>query len=158
MNMSGIGRGTCGGLVLALIAATTAVFCSAPLGAVDRTSADGKARAGRNTHIYCLSKDGSEYVRRYRPHHCAAYSKPRGGSFGGGVNLKHLHWRSWGGGIARARGIECGFHLPCAHIKARIKASVKRQGCGGDVYTRIRAKTKFGTSNPRLPRCHTSAF
>jgi hypothetical protein len=144
---------------LALISAgALAVAGAALIASANGSSADAKASAGRDTFIYCLSKDGSEYVRKHRPHHCAAYNKPHGGSFGGGVNLKHLHWRSWGGRVVRARGIECGFHLPCADIKARVKASSKRRGCGGHVYTRIRAKTKYGTSKPRLPRCHTSAF
>ena len=100
------------------------------------------------TYIHCLNDGGSRYVRRRRPAACAHYGP--GGSFGGGVNLTHIHWSSYTGREARGKATECGFHLPCANIKASIRAYRVRVVRGRHVYTRLRATSKYGTTTVRL--------
>jgi hypothetical protein len=101
--------------------------------------------------IICLNKAGSRYKRKVEPLHCAHYG--RGGSFGGGVNLKRLEWRSWGGRLARGSGTECGFQLPCSEIDAKVTVYRKRRACGHRVYTRLKSVSGFGRTIVRLKRC-----
>jgi endonuclease YncB( thermonuclease family) len=109
------------------------------------------------SRTYCLNDAGDRYIEKASPENCAAYGP--GGTFAGGVNLKNLRWRSWGGSSAKARGKECGFHLPCADFRARVRAYRARANCtGGKAFTRLRAKTRFGRSVVRLPRCRSAAF
>jgi len=109
-----------------------------------------------NRYILCLNKQGTAYVPKVKPHRCAIYG--RHGSFAGGVNLKQIHWHNWGHGRARAKAIECGFHLPCEHIRAHVRVRRLRGRCRRKVYPRLEAHTKFGTSRPRPPGCPGPAF
>jgi hypothetical protein len=120
----------------------------------DAASADGTAKA--ETQLLCLNGDGSEYRRKDRPKQCAIYGK--GGISAGGVNLKKLKWRNWGNARAKAKGIECGFHLPCADINAKVKAWRPRERCGKRVYTRLVATTRFGHSRADVQGCPGPAF
>ncbi len=109
------------------------------------------AGAQAQTSILCLNKAGTEYVRKVEPVHCAHFGP--GGAYGGGVNLKRIHWKSWGGVPARGGGIECGFRLPCANAKVRIRAYRPRVACGKRVYTRLKATSSDGTTVVKLARC-----
>jgi hypothetical protein len=98
------------------------------------------------TGILCLDKVGINYVVKAQPGKCAAFGQ--GESFGGGVNLSRLRWQGWGTARATARGIECGFHLPCERIKVKVVASEPVVNCAGEtVYSQIRAKSRFGHSS-----------
>lgn len=110
-----------------------------------------RSQAAEDTSIMCLNKAGTRYKRKVEPVHCAHFGP--GGSFGGGVNLKKLDWRSWGGRRARGSGRECGFHLPCSGIRTKVAAYRRRQGCGHRVYTRLRASSRFGITVVKLRRC-----
>jgi hypothetical protein len=111
--------------------------------------------AAKHTNILCLNSAGTAYVVRYRPGKCAVLGP--GGSFGGGVNLRRIHWRSWNEPSVRGRARECGFHLPCSNTKVRIRAYRRRHACGRVVYTRLKAKSSFGTTVVRVPRCPRAA-
>ncbi len=111
--------------------------------------------AAKHTNILCLNKAGSKYVVRYRPGGCAVFGP--GGSFGGGVNLKHIHWKSWNRISVTGRARECGFHLPCENTKVRIRAYRRRHACGRVVYTRLKARSRFGTTVVRLKGCPGAA-
>jgi len=111
--------------------------------------------AAKHTNVLCLNGAGSAYVVRYRPGNCAVYGP--GGSFGGGVNLRRIHWRSWDEPSVRGRARDCGFHLPCADIAVRIRAYRRRHACGRVVFTRLKATSRFGTTIVRLPRCPRAA-
>jgi hypothetical protein len=76
----------------------------------------------------------------------------------GGVNLRKIRWHNWGHRRARAKAIECGFHLPCADIRATVRVYRLRERCGREVYTRLKAQTKYGSSKPHPPACSGSAF
>lgn len=109
-----------------------------------------------STAILCANSDGSEYRRKERPRKCAIFG--RNGIFAGGVNLKKIRWKGWGQKRARAKAIECGFHLPCADIRARVRASKPRTRCGHRVYTRIKVRTRFGRATPRPAGCPGPVF
>lgn len=110
-------------------------------------------RVAARTRLYvsCANRNGTAYLRRYRPRNCAYFG--RNGSFGGGVFLRSIRWSHWNRRVASGRGIECGFHLPCENIPARIKAYRPRTACGRVVYTRLRVSTRFGTVRLRPSRC-----
>jgi hypothetical protein len=66
---------------------------------------------------------------------------PPRASFNEGVNLAALHWRGWGSGRARFRGVSKGFHRPYLHLHVRGYAFRPRPDrCGGPlvIYTRVR--------------------
>jgi len=107
--------------------------------------------AAKHTNILCLNKAGTKYVVKYRPGSCAHFGP--GGAFAGGVNLKHIHWRSWNRPSVTGRAKECGFHLPCENTKVRIRAYRRRRACGRIVFTRLKARSSFGTTVVRLKRC-----
>jgi hypothetical protein len=118
--------------------------------------AAGRA-AKAETHLLCLNGDGiSEYRRKDRPKQCTIFGQ--GGIFAGGVNLKKLKWRGWGHKRARANGIECGFHLPCQNIKAKVRVWRPRERCGKRVYTRLRARTRYGHSRADVQGCPGPVF
>jgi hypothetical protein len=130
----------------------TALLLLALAAAADGASSNGARAAARPTRITCLNRAGSATVFRRKPRTCADYGP--GGAFGGGVFLRRLRWRDWGRGTARARGIECGFHLPCASIEVRVRAYRLRRGCRGTrVYTRLKARSRHGSTVVRLRRC-----
>jgi hypothetical protein len=139
-------------------AATSAgVACRVVSGAAPSSAEHGPpAPAKAETHLVCLNGDGSEYRRKDRPKQRAIYG--RGGIFAGGVNLKKLKWRSWGHARAKAKGIECGFHLPCADITAKVRAWRPRERYGKRVYTRLKATTRFGHSRANAQGCPGPAF
>jgi hypothetical protein len=111
--------------------------------------------AAKRTHILCLNKAGSTYVVKYRPGSCAVFGP--GGTFGGGVNLKHIHWKRWNRPSVTGRARECGFHLPCENVRVRVRAYRRRHACGRVVFTRLKAVSKFGTTVVRLRRCPGAA-
>jgi hypothetical protein len=69
------------------------------------------------------------------------------------VVLRNLRWRGWGKAVARASGIECGFHLPCANIPTRVRANRRKVRCGKLAYTRLRARNGHGQVTVRLSGC-----
>jgi hypothetical protein len=137
-------------VIAVLMAALVALMGTPTMAAVGHTAAKAK------THLLCLNGDGSEYRRKERPKQCAIYGQ--GGIFAGGVNLKKLKWKAWGHKRAKAKGIECGFHLPCADIKAKVRAWRPRERCGHRVYTRLKATTRFGHSCADVQGCPGPAF
>jgi hypothetical protein len=111
--------------------------------------------AAKHTNILCLNEAGTRYVVRYRPRSCAHYGPH--GAFAGGVNLKRIRWRSWNRPSVTGRARECGFHLPCENVKVRIRAYRRRHACRRIVFTRLRARSSFGTTTVRLARCPRAA-
>jgi hypothetical protein len=106
------------------------------------------------SYLLCLpSIRARDRELRERPRSCNTLG--RGDALAFAVNLVRLRWRGWGRPVARARGIERGFHLPLARIPVRVKVYRRRPVCGGDLlYTRLRATSRYGTSRIRLPaRC-----
>ena len=104
------------------------------------------------TRLHCATDGGSRYVPKVAPSRCTVFG-PRG-TFGGGVNLARIRWTSWGGATARGRGIERGFHLPYSKIAVTITAYRRKSDCvGHPAYTRLRVKSRFGTTRVRLARC-----
>ena len=109
------------------------------------------AAAAKPKRLNCVNKSGTKYVFKRRPASCAVFGP--GGSFGGGVDLKRLEWKGWGTKTARATGVECGFRLACSDVAVTVRA-YRLRTCGSRrVYTRLKAKSKFGTSTVAVPRC-----
>jgi hypothetical protein len=131
------------------IAVLLAIACVAAL------ALPSAAVAAKRTHILCLNKAGTKYVAKYRPGSCAHFGP--GGAFGGGVNLKRIHWKSWNRPSVRGTARECGFHLPCENVKVKIRAYRRRRACGRVVFTRLKAVSRFGTTVVRLKRCPGAA-
>lgn len=94
--------------------------------------------------IVCNSPlTGNPLVRR-APLTCTVL--PPRASFSQGVNLVGLRWRSWGRPTAYAIGIDRGFHLPFAHIAARVTAfGLRPDFCHRRLYTSVRVTTAYGT-------------
>lgn len=134
-------------------AATLAVVTSP---ASSAATEGGVLEAKGQTYLICLNRDGSRYRRKEQPKQCAIHGK--GGVFAGGVNLKKLNWRGWGSSRAKATGIECGFRLPCQKIKAKVRVWRPRERCGKRVYTRFKARTKYGSSRADVHGCPGSPF
>jgi len=111
----------------------------------------GLARA--NTYLLCLPKGAPRREVRSKPRSCTTLGPQD--SFAESVALARLRWRGWGGRVARARGIERGFHLPRTSIPVRVTAWRRRKVCGDDyLYTRLRATSRYGSTTVRLPaRC-----
>ena len=120
------------------------------------TSGLHRAAGAAPTKLLCATRDGTRYKRKARPRQCTIFGP--GGSFGGGVNLRKLRWHGWGHSRARARGIEIGFHRPPQHIRVRVQAWRPRMRCGHRVYTRFKARSRFGTSRPRPHGCPGPTF
>ncbi len=137
-------------LVVAVAAAVLSVLLLTRT-PIAKVGARPHASNASNTYVLCLNKAGSAYKPKVRPRHCAIYG--RNGSFAGGVNLKKIRWHNWGHRRARAKAIECGFHLPCEHIRARVRVRRLRERCGREVYTRLKARTKYGSSRVDRPGC-----
>lgn len=103
------------------------------------------------THIMCWP-GGRNAERKLRRHPARCISLGPGQGFAQAVNLAQLRWRGWGRRVARARGIERGFHRPLAHIPVRVKAYRRRRCPFGDfIYTRLRAQSRFGALVVRYP-------
>ncbi len=122
------------------------------------TGAVGVVQAGAasNVSLLCLNKAGSRYKVKTAPTSCAHFGS--GGAFGGGVNLEQLVWTGFGRSSATAKGIECGFHLPCSNIPVDVTASRIRKRCGDRVYTRLRATSSLGTTVVRVGHCAGPTF
>ena len=145
------------GLVCAHGAVAVLVVVISSASARVTSPGDGEGTAAkRETHLVCLNGDGTEYRRKEQPKQCAILGQ--GGIFAGGVNLEKLRWRDWGHKRAEATGIECGFHLPCENIKAKVRAWRPRERCGKRVYTRLEATTHFGHSRADVQGCPGPAF
>jgi hypothetical protein len=139
----------------ALLLASVAVAALA-VGAGSAGGAGGPARAAaKRTNILCLNGAGTRYVVRYRPRSCAHFGP--GGTFGGGVNLRRIHWNSWSRPSVTGRARECGFHLPCENTRVRLRAYRRRHACGRIVYTRLKARSRFGITVVRLKGCPGAA-
>jgi hypothetical protein len=110
-----------------------------------------QADASAFTYINCLNTAGTRYVRKRKPAECAHFGP--GGSFGGGVNLKKIHWSSYTGSEARGTATECGFRQDCENVRVTIRAYRVRVACRRHVYTRLRATSRHGTTVVRLARC-----
>jgi hypothetical protein len=137
-----------------LLTAAVAALAAAPPG-VPASTPTPQARSAAFTYIHCLNESGSRYVRKRKPARCAHYG--RGGTFGGGVDLKNIRWSSYTGRQARGRATECGFRQRCSNIPVRVRAYRVREACGRRVYTRLRAISRYGTTVVRLARCPRAA-
>jgi hypothetical protein len=129
---------------------------SALLAAVALAAPAPHADASARTFIHCLNSQGSAYLRHRKPKKCAHYGK--GGTFGGGVNLTNIKWKSWTGSQAKGTATELGFHLPYSHIHATIRAYRVRVVHGRHVYTRLRSHSKYGTTTVRLATWEHPAY
>ena len=130
---------------IALIAALAA---GALVALPSAAPAEHPAGAAARTYLFCADKKGNLYIPKRKPGACAVFGP--GGTFGGGVNLKKIKWSKYTGSEARGTAIECGFHLPCSNIPATVRAYRVRVSHGRHLYTRLRARTKYGTAVVRL--------
>lgn len=123
-----------------------------PLGSVPTPVARdlGLCRKPR-TYIMCQPRGRfSERILRRHPARCNSLGP--GQALAQAVNLARLRWRGWGRRVARARGIERGFHLPLARIPVRVKAYRRRLCPSGDfLYTRLKATSRYGSLLVRYP-------
>lgn len=110
------------------------------------------APAQARTKLPC-NDGGGGAVLRVKPKRCTVL--PPGASFSEGTNLGRLKWSSFGGGRARFRGIEKGFHLPYSKIKVTGYAYRPRANrCGSSrIYTRVMVKSRFGTIRVKTQTC-----
>jgi hypothetical protein len=97
----------------------------------------------------CVNKTFTAFNWRIQPKTCvmAATSDP---SFAFASNLAGLRWSAWGGARAVATGYERGFHLPLAHIPARVVLSQPVHPLGDlsvYVYKRFRVTTSHGSNS-----------
>lgn len=141
---------TLGRLARLLVVLAAAALILPPASSV--AGQDGKER----TQILCGNGDGSAYRPKEKPRQCVVFGP--GGGFAGGINLKKIHWASWGGKKAKGTMIECGFHLPCEDIEGKVRASKPEEHCGRVVYTKIKATTRYGKATPPLPVCPGPTF
>lgn len=102
-------------------------------------------------YIECTNRAGLRYHRVQHPSSCPHFGTD--GSNAGGVVLRQLHWRKWGRAVARAHGIECGFHLPCANLPARVRVYRRKVRCGKLAYTRLKSRTRYGSVTIHLSGC-----
>lgn len=109
--------------------------------------------ASGKTYLLCLPRGATRREVRSKPRSCTTLGPED--SFAESVALAGLRWRGWGDRVARARGIERGFHLPRTRIPVRVSVWRLRKVCGGDrLYTRLRATSRYGSTTVRLPaRC-----
>jgi hypothetical protein len=127
--------------VMARFAALLLTVCALAGASV---AAGSQSHSSARTLLPCLNHNGTQIVFRYKPTTCADFGPS--GSNADSTLLRRLHWSSWGGAKAKARGVECGAHLPCEKIPAKVVASKPRTACGGRrVYTHLRVTTHFGT-------------
>jgi hypothetical protein len=104
------------------------------------------AMARSAVRIPCANAQGTSYRFLTRPGGCTQF----GNSNARSVNLRDLRWRQWGGASATATGFERGFHRPFSRIPVGVIA-FGRRSCGSrQVYTGLRASSRFGTTTVRL--------
>ena len=100
--------------------------------------------------LLCLPGGGNVRFGREHPSSCATLGARD--SFAAAVNLSGLRWKNWGSGKATASGKERGFRASASNIKVKVTVSRKRENdCGGFSYTRLTAKSRFGTTRQTLP-------
>jgi len=151
------GRPTSRNLLTAVIVAAVACVLVGSTGVPAPSVAALRSDAAQDkTFLLCANGDGDQYRRKAEPKQCVIFGP--GGIFGGGVNLNSLDWKGWGDSTTTATGIECGFHLPCADINVRVKASRPRIRCGVRVYTRLKATSQHGSSTPSPSGCEGPTF
>jgi hypothetical protein len=128
-------------------------FSCVPYDVPTRVGEDLHACRKAKTYVLCRVQDEDTRVPREKPKTCTTLG-PRD-SFAEALNLASLSWKNWGKSEATAHGIERGFHLPLQHVKVTVRAYRKRLGdCGDYIYTRVRARSKFGQTVAKLPaRC-----
>jgi hypothetical protein len=81
---------------------------------------------------------------------------PPSASFADGVNLKNLRWQHRGKSTATATGSELGFHLPASNIRVTVTAyRLRGDECGNGIriYTRLRVKSRYGTTVVKVQPC-----
>lgn len=135
--------------IVATVAALGLLTAGLVVPALSTTSAS-PATGRANTYILCMNKRSSSYVPKVKPHRCAIFGVEGGPR---GVDLKKIHWHNWGHRRAWAKAIECGFRLPCQHIRAHVRVRRLRVRCRRTVYSRLREHTKFGSHHPRPQGC-----
>jgi hypothetical protein len=100
------------------------------------------------SYIICWRRGRTPELRPH-PARCISFY----GGFVTSVNLVDLRWRGWGQPVARARGVDRGFHLPFAHIRVRVTVYRRRHCPSGDlIYTRLRATSRSGSTVVRYPQ------
>jgi hypothetical protein len=117
-----------------------------------RVAVDLRVCRRPRTYILCWP-GGRDTERELRRHPARCNSLGPRDSFGTSVNLARLRWRGWGNSVARARGIERGFHHPLQRITVRVRAYRRKRCPDGDyLYTRLRATSRHGSLVVRYPR------
>ena len=101
--------------------------------------------------VLCLNDQGSAYGLKREPVKCAHFGA--NGANAGGFVLNNLQWTGWGQETARAHGVECGFHLPCAKLQATVTVGRPTVVCGNLIYTRWRETTKYGHFRTPVDQC-----
>ena len=103
--------------------------------------------------VPCLNKAGTEYKPRIEPKQCAHFGPD--GEFAGGVDLEDLVWdeADWGDSKVYGAGNECGFKADCDPVPVSVFAYRIRNRCGQPIYTRMSARSSFGTTVVRTQGC-----
>jgi hypothetical protein len=102
-------------------------------------------------HLPCLNKSGTAYKSRIEPKRCTHFG--RNGEFAGGVDLHKLVWDGWGGTKIHGAGNECDFDADCDPVPVSVFAYRIRKRCGRLVYTRLSARSSFGTTTVKTQGC-----
>ena len=123
-----------------------AVIAAIVAGAIISVGTTAAAPLVRPHKASCINRSFTAFVLRVRPTRCIMASSPQA-PFGKAANLSGLRWRSWRHLRAVATGYELGFHLPYAHIRARVvltrPAFVEELGIY--IYKHFRITTRYGT-------------
>lgn len=99
----------------------------------------------RKPTSYIVCRPNGNVVQIRRPKVCLTLGST-GSSFATSVNLVSIAWSAWGGPIARASGIERGFHLPLQSIPVAIVAFARKTDESGDFrYSKLRVASKHGS-------------
>ena len=131
-------------LSLAAAIAMALTFTGSVPRSIASTGSDPSGKA-----LLCVVQLGSPYQAVTRPSRCIVFG-PRGG-FDGGVILRRIEWRSWGGHTARGDAATCGPHGRCR--TARVAARRPRHACGREVYTRLTVVSGRSSVREPLPSC-----
>lgn len=137
--------------VAALLALSSELACASAQETASPLSTRAAAAAAGDVSLLCLpSGESTNRKAKTKPSSCNTLGPED--SFAEAANLAKLKWKKWGQSTATATGIERGFRKPASKIKVTVTASgLEANDCGGESYTRIKVKSKFGTLRQTLP-------
>ena len=134
-----------------ITAATLAAAILIWLGPVSSEATSPILAGGEKVILPCVNKAGTKYRARVAPKTCSHFG-PKG-ALAGGVDLHKLVWDGWGDGKIHGAGNECDFDADCAPVPVSVFAYRIRKRCGRLVYTRLSARSSFGTAVVKTRGC-----